>query len=609
MKYLMVTGFLMVGACGPLTIDGKLSADPDGSEGDTAASSDDTGGTPQDADGDGHWTPADCDDGDSSVYPGAAERCDGRDDDCDGLIDDEAVDAELFFIDLDGDGYGAEEVYACAAPESGLTQGGDCVDDDPAVNPGMDEVCGDGLDNDCDGGPGPCQLGGLVSAAAATGTITGTEPEDQVGQFVNPVGDVTGDGLDDLLIGIPASDERTTNAGLVVVMDGPHTGERTTSEAWARLLGESIGDAAGQSIAAAGYLNDDILADVIIGAPGANGLGSDAGRAYVVLGGMSASSGLDSAQAIFLGEAEGDQAGYSVIRAGDLDGDGQAELAIAAPWASYPAAESGAVYIVDSHTAGTHNLATASARLTGSSTGEQAGRSLEPGGDLNGDGYDNLLVGAPYHGGSSTGLQSGRVYILTSSTADGPLGEQSLVITGEEANAFVGQDICAPGDLDGDGQVDLILSSGNADSAGVDSGEVYVFYGPISSDLSILEADVVIHGEGSFDFAGRTIGSARDFNQDGLADFLVGAPGDDFGDINAGAAYLVSGSATGMVDLSTAPTKIYAEDADAQMGLQLGSAGDADGDGWPDIYVGAPYVDHPEINAGGIYVFAGSSGM
>ncbi|MBN2798582.1 MAG: putative metal-binding motif-containing protein [Deltaproteobacteria bacterium] len=105
-----------------------------------------------DLDGDGYTTLTDCDDGDPSVYPDADEVCDGLDNNCDGLVDDDAVDRGLFYADEDGDGYGAAdtEVAACAAPEGFVAEGGDCDDTSAAAAPGGEEVC-DGLDNDCDG--------------------------------------------------------------------------------------------------------------------------------------------------------------------------------------------------------------------------------------------------------------------------------------------------------------------------------------------------------------------------------------------------------------------------------------------------------------------------
>ncbi|MBN2800572.1 MAG: putative metal-binding motif-containing protein [Deltaproteobacteria bacterium] len=109
-----------------------------------------------DRDGDGHALPEaggdDCDDERPLIHPGADERCDGRDDDCDGVADESAVDAPVWRLDLDGDGYaGWEVVRACEAPARAASRTGDCDDTDPSVSPGAAEIWYDGVDQDCDG--------------------------------------------------------------------------------------------------------------------------------------------------------------------------------------------------------------------------------------------------------------------------------------------------------------------------------------------------------------------------------------------------------------------------------------------------------------------------
>lgn len=107
----------------------------------------------QDADADGFSSDEDCDDGDPFVYPGAPEHCNGRDDDCNGAIDDDATSATtLWYVDVDGDGFGDPETAtrACAAPEGHIPRGEDCDDGDAEVYPGRLDGC-DGVDSNCDG--------------------------------------------------------------------------------------------------------------------------------------------------------------------------------------------------------------------------------------------------------------------------------------------------------------------------------------------------------------------------------------------------------------------------------------------------------------------------
>ncbi len=114
---------------------------------------DDTGViSAEDADGDGYDTETDCDDGDPTVHPGASEACDGADNDCDGEVDEDAVDAATYYADVDSDGFGdpSAATSACAQPSGYVDDDSDCDDDDPAINPAADEICDD-QDNDCDG--------------------------------------------------------------------------------------------------------------------------------------------------------------------------------------------------------------------------------------------------------------------------------------------------------------------------------------------------------------------------------------------------------------------------------------------------------------------------
>ena len=105
-----------------------------------------------DFDDDGYSSDTDCDDSDPDVHPGAEETCNEIDDDCDGLVDEDAIDATTWYADADGDGWGyeAETVTACSQPEGYVDGFGDCEDDDPDSYPGAPERC-DGVDNDCDG--------------------------------------------------------------------------------------------------------------------------------------------------------------------------------------------------------------------------------------------------------------------------------------------------------------------------------------------------------------------------------------------------------------------------------------------------------------------------
>lgn len=146
-----------------------------------------------DADGDGYHVgegctgDLDCDDTNALVFPGADEKCNGVDDDCDGAIDEEAIDQQTFYRDNDGDGYGdpSDSITACTQPQGYVSVSGDCSDLNSAINPGVAEVCGDVIDNNCDSNIDEgCTCindgGDTCETATMKGTICGDTGSDEI---------------------------------------------------------------------------------------------------------------------------------------------------------------------------------------------------------------------------------------------------------------------------------------------------------------------------------------------------------------------------------------------------------------------------------------------
>ncbi len=204
---------------------------PDG--GVTDGGGTDTGTTtpdPMDHDGDGWTSDQDCDDIDPAVNPGAVEICNGADDDCDGLLDDadpDVADPYRFHADVDGDSFGDPllSAVACAAPTGFVDNASDCLDSDPTIHPEADEVCDDGLDNDCDGTPNDCLLEGTWDLSELATTVWRADDDDclaavERGEFSEcyAIGmsmvssslggqDLDGDGRPDLLVRSPSGSE------------------------------------------------------------------------------------------------------------------------------------------------------------------------------------------------------------------------------------------------------------------------------------------------------------------------------------------------------------------------------------------------------------------
>ncbi len=188
-------------------------------------------------------------------------------------------------------------------------------------------------------------VSGTVELRDAQGVWRGGDDYDFVGSGAAGVGDVDGDGLDALLVGAYGDDGGGANAGAAYLLLGPATGGPNLGEAACQLTGEQPGDLAGSAVSAAGDMNDDGHADLLVGAVGEGGNGANAGAAYVVLGPVSGTRSLADADLRLRGDAPGDQAGYSLATAGDMDGDGRDDVLVGAPGSDLGGSDAGAAFL------------------------------------------------------------------------------------------------------------------------------------------------------------------------------------------------------------------------------------------------------------------------
>jgi len=438
--------------------------------------------------------------------------------------------------------------------------------------------------------------GGATSPVSPYAVYYGAHADAMFGASVAPAGDINKDSFGDIIIGSPTFENGSTDEGAAYVYMGAASG---LTLIWT-CEGNVAGGYYGVSVSTAGDVNNDGASEIIVGASMFSDGQANEGAAFLYAGSATG----PAATPVWTAQSNAAEAffGYSVATAGDVNGDGYSDVIIGAYAYDGAVTNSGAAFVW--HGGGDYlgdNGTPANADWVeeGTQADSYFGVSVSLAGDVNSDGYADVIVGAPYMDAGLT--DEGRAYVYLG-TNTGLEATPSWMDDGDQAEAKYGMCVATAGDINGDGHSDVAVGAYQYDNGQTNEGRVSIYLGSTSSLGT--RADWGTEGNAA-GIRHDVVAIIGDVNGDGVADAAVGEPLYDGGQQDEGRVHIYYGSASG---LSTSPAWTYESNVTyAQFGSAVTGAGDVNADGYADVLVGARSYIAGQVAEGGAFLFFGSA--
>jgi hypothetical protein len=455
---------------------------------------------------------------------------------------------------------------------------------------------------------------GIADADPSTAAtqLESNEVSANLGSSVSSAGDVNGDGYSDVIVGAPVYGFLPYGAAFIFLGSSSGIADGNPVSAATQLLSDQQPSAMG-TVSGAGDVNGDGYADVIVGAPGYGFSGN--GAAFVFLGSSSGipDGGPATAYAQLLSDESGANLGAQVAGAGDVNGDGYADVIAGAPIHGFPDAGAAFIYLGGATGIANGNPSNSATLLESDQADALLGYSVSGAGDVNADGYSDVIVGAAWYDAGQS--DEGAAFVFLGSAAgiaDGTPANAAAQLESDQVDANLGYSVSGAGDVNGDGYADVIAGAPFYDAGQNDEGAAFVFLGSASgiADGNPATASAQFESDQADANLGYTVSDSGDVDGDGFADVIVGAYRYNAGENNEGAAFVFHGGSSGVADgtPASAAAQLESDQAEALLGSSVSGAGDVNGDGYADVIIGAPSFDAGEgTGEGAAFVFHGSA--